>query len=68
MKKRLVRWLIVLGWVFFFPAILFVYFFPRMAANRALSVTMYVVGLLVIAPSLVWLLVRVCRHGLRIAR
>jgi hypothetical protein len=64
MKMRVLRWFVALCWVLFFGTIPVMYFFAQIASNRIVSLSMYFVGLLVVAPSFVWLLVYFCRHGL----
>lgn len=58
------KWLLVLNCLFFFGMLPVVYFFPALAASRALATVMLVDGLVVIIPTFIWLLVRACRYGL----
>lgn len=67
MKRRILKWLILLGWSLFFGAIPVLYLFPPISGHRAFGLILYFVGLLIVAPSLVWLMARACRRGLHIA-
>jgi drug/metabolite transporter (DMT)-like permease len=51
--------------VLFYAAVALAYFVPQIATYRPVGRAMLILGLIVVAPTFVGLLARLCRQGLR---
>lgn len=49
----------------FFAAIPLLYFYPRVAASSIVSLTLLLAGFLIVIPTVIFLVIRLCRQGLR---